>query len=279
MLNSSVEEIEVRSNHTELLKTGLWKAGADGQIEAVHYPKANFVTAPTSEGIDLRLLAVDKPDLSKMKINFKGSSGREEMFPDYVIKPHLYVPGLELWLTDGHRYLPTILQTAIEMGKPTQRVISVDLDYFGRIPEKKFKDEAVKLLGTAVEATNTGAVVIPDAHEDDFEGRFTNRDDMTLSRIVEMTNNGQIQDENFIPALGRDIVIIKPPLSEYMLTVRQKPGVRVILPNGSMRLKSLPKFDLVHMCTSPGYMQPQKAIAAMRVVAEELYGHSVFERI
>lgn len=278
MFNSSIEETETRTRHPELVRTGLWKIGTDGEVEAVTYPKANFVTAPTAEGMDLRLIVSDTPDLAKMKINFKGSSGREEMFPDYVIRPHLYVPNKELWLTDGHRYLPTVLKTAEEMGKPVEKVLSVDLDYFGRLPEAKMRDEARKLIATAYEAAAHGAIVIPDAHEDDFEARSLNPNGASLGKVVEMTDTGQILDENFIPMLGRQVVIIKPPLSEYALTMRDKPGVKIILPDGSLKIPTGSRFDLVHMCTSPGYMQPQKAIAALRIMTEELYGNEALDK-
>jgi len=228
----------------------LWTRENGEETKARLYPRANFTTNPSSIGHDLKLVAEDKLDLGVLKMSVRNSG-------DYFFNPHIFVSPEKLWLSDGHRYLPSMIGLARESGIPTGKILSVDLDYFSRTPETDLQTEAGELIRAAIAASAEHDLVIADLHED----------------TVSATDRGIIRDENFISFIHTGkTVIIKPAISELSLTIGEKRGILVTNPdfllqeNSTNDLSLLRHFDMIHLCTSPCYINPVKSFSMLKTI-------------
>ena len=177
----------------------LWTRENGEETKARLYPRANFTTNPSSIGHDLKLVAEDKLDLGVLKMSVRNSR-------DYFFNPHIFVSPEKLWLSDGHRYLPSMIGLARESGIPTGKILSVDLDYFSRTPEADLQTEAGELIRAAIAASAEHDLVIADLHED-TQGKPERKNILSYEDTVSATDRGIIRDENFISFINQSIPI------------------------------------------------------------------------
>lgn len=256
----------------ELADAGvLWTREGGELIKSRFYPRANFSTNPTPGGYDLELVVKDRLDLQELKISMRNSPNSRQS-EDYYLRPHVFVPAEKLWLSDGHRYLPAITELARASGIPVNRVLSIDLDYFSKMPPERWQTEATTLIQAAIAASLKHDVVIADLHEDNRD-RTERRNLSTYEEIVSATDSGVIRDENFIGFMAAEHpIIIKPPIRELLYTLRTEPEITITNPDFLLaeEPKSPPslleRFDVIQLCTSPGYFRAVHAFKALQVV-------------
>lgn len=247
------------------------------RIESLNfpYPQGNFVTHQLPGEVDLPLEVHDSyhPDL--MRALFPNENKESEYFQDYILTPHIYIPRYKLWISDGHKYVVPMAKILEAMGKPTRKILSIDLDYFLDLTDLQAK--TLELLQATCVASNYTDLVIADFHEDLPRMSWGYKPPGDLTQTVELINSGKIADDNFIPYLGiHQPWIIKPP------TLRHAPSFResetLVVTNAEQILgmnnqDSCPKlldcFDLIHVCTSPTYIDPSIALIALQMVYEQ----------
>ena len=246
------------------------------KLKGLPYPRANFVTNPAPDGFPLNLEVVDDLDLAKLKLTLK--EGKEE---DYFLNPHLYISRLNLWISDGHRYLPAMTALLKYLGdsqdKNPGKILSIDLDYFSRFAESSLLSESLKLLTGACEAARNYDLVIADLHEDISGLSHLTRPELNYQDVVTATDKGQIRDENFIHFMGIErTLIVKPPLLEFFPTLGERNGILVANPDQLITehggvLHCVKAFDMIHICTSPGYIGLSRAFKVLELIHRQLY--------
>lgn len=250
-----------------MLSGRLWKRENGEKARALLYPRANFTTYPSPTGYDLELVAEDKLDLRVLKMSIRNSG-------DYFFSPHIFVSRKKLWLSDGHRYLPSMIKLAKESGIPISTILSIDLDYFSKTPEVNLQTEAEELIRAAIAASAEHDLVIADFHED-TQGKPKGKNILSYENTVSATDRGVIRDENFVPFIpAGSPVIIKPAISELSLTLGEKREILVTNPdfllqeNPTNDLSLLRHFDMIHVCTSPCYINSVKSFSMLNTIYE-----------
>jgi hypothetical protein len=245
----------------------LWTRENGEETKARLYPRANFATYPSPTGYDLELVAEDRLDLGALKMSVRNSG-------DYFFSPHIFVSREKLWISDGHRYLPSMIGLARESGIPTGKILSIDLDYFSKTPKVDLQTGAEELIRAAIAASAEHDLVIADLHED-TQGKPEENNILSYEDTVSATDSGVIRDENFIPFIhtGRT-VIIKPAISELSFTLGEKRGILITNPDFLLQedpindhdLSLLRYFDMIHLCTSPCYINPVKSFSILKTI-------------
>ena len=251
-----------------------WRKNPLGFYEASLYPRANFTIQPLSGGADLSLRTVDHLNLKELRLTFR--NGVE----NYYLNPHLFIPNMKLWISDGHRYLSAMLKLAELTGISTKKILSIDLDYFARLPDAKIYLEVQRLLKAGSAAADEFDLVIADMHEDLPVFSQPRNVPTNYGEVIAAIDKNEIRDENFIPFLGFDkAVIIKPSLSEFSQALGERKSVVVMnsdqLLNGqdsTSNTSLVDRFDVIHVCTSPCYINSGKAFTVLQLLYQADFG-------
>lgn len=264
-------------------KNPLWRRIQGGYYETIIYPQhrdtVNFLltlrTACSLEELKNNIGVIeDKSPIGKREGNYFLS-------PHFLVFPNIWISDI----SDGHRFLFSMIALFREtMGRLPCKILSLDLDYFSRIPPRRIKIEIDNLISAASVALQMANVVIADMHEDvgcisDFIEDTTIRQ-VTYVETVGMLNRGEVTDDNFLPfVIGRreEGILIKPPLIEYSFTRDIKKGclnLRVFNAEQLISLgkdfENIPSFtqiDMIHICTSPSYINFDRAFSLLFLAA------------
>lgn len=238
------------------------------------YPQLSFTTG-SETGFPGELIISDKHFLPRFEILIKERllHGDCQESVDYVFRPHLYIPRLKLWVSDGHRFLVPMVLLSKQLGVSPKRILSVDLDYFARIDKSRLDEEVANLISAVCSINEERCVVIADMHEDipRVETVCTQKD---YASAVRALNERKVLDENFISALEeKRIIIVKPPLVEFTGTLRETDSMTVCTRNMLVDGQDdhvIESFDMIHVCTSPTYIDPGKAFYCLSLFVKLL---------
>jgi len=266
MLDS--EALHKTSFPEKIQASSLWEKSPDGYYRTVVYPRANFITYPLPAGADLFLRTADRFDTHLFSVTLRQTRD------DYFFRPHLVVPDDKLWVSDGHRYLAAMTGLLAATDKPPRKILSIDLDYFARGGRADLETEVDKVLRAASSAAKDYDLVVFDSHEDIGKSPILGggKNEFSYEETVSAIDNGIIADENVVSYLGpRQTVIVKPALSEFSQNLGKREDIVItnsdlLAANASSKADTfLPGyFDMIHCCTSPGYVSVSLAFATLQ---------------
>ena len=228
----------------------------------IPYPRGNFTTYPIPGGIDLSLV-----EQGRFRSSYVRLTTRRGTPYDYVMSPHIHIPQDRVWISDGHRYVVPMYH----LQRTPNRVLSIDLDYFSGVRDITL--EAGRLLQAVCVASQLSAFVIADFHEDlPIMGEGVSSP-QCAQEAVDMINQGEITDANFIPFMSTQTLIIKPSDIRHSQSFREERDLIVTnadqLLSGS-EYRNIPDlkdyFDMIHLCTSPTYIHHTIAFNALKTI-------------
>lgn len=228
----------------------------------IPYPRGNFTTYPVPGGIDLPLVEQRRFKSSDVRL-----ITRRETPNDYIMSPHVHVPQNDVWISDGHRYVVPMYHLQPAPGK----VLSIDLDYFSGVRDITL--EAGRLLQAACVASQLSELVIADFHEDLPMFGESVYSPQCAQEAVDMIDQGEITDANFIASIFGQALIIKPSDIRHSRSLREERDLTVTnadqLLSGS-EYRNIPNlgdyFDMIHLCTSPTYIHPTTAFNVLKII-------------
>jgi hypothetical protein len=254
----------------ELIKqSGSWVLRGDAWESRI-YPKPKFAGSGRGVSWNQSLRVADRVNLRDLTVLMDSASPVSDLpFADYLIRPHLFVPDRKLVVTDQHRFLPSIMALLKETGLRIKKAASIDLDYFSRIPSDRIGSEMGRLMTALGQASKVSDIVVADSHVDGAEtGKSVLGWKGSYKKIVEMTDDDQVKDENCLLYLPEGkISLILPPIISQAYNTGEQRGIEVsrvgnfeggVEPQTVWDL--LEKIDLLHVCTSPGYIDPKKSM-------------------